>query len=174
MIPNISSIKGIHPGAIIKREIKLRGMKSKDLASLLNEHAQTISAIINEKRGINPNLSIKLGEILNVEIDYFMQLQASYDVKKIQMQRSAKATPDLTKIRKILFWDTEFDKIDWIRNRRAIIKRIFERGNRVEIDEIVKFYGQESIKEELKEIGGSFLPSFKEKINQYFEDNEGL
>ena len=56
MLPELSKIKGIHPGAIIKREIKSRGLKNNELANSLNEHAQTISSILNEKRGINPSL----------------------------------------------------------------------------------------------------------------------
>lgn len=28
-----------------------------------------------------------------------------------------------------LFWDTDFDKLDWNTNKRYIINRIFERGN---------------------------------------------
>jgi len=53
--------------------------------------------------------------------------------------------PDLSKIRRILFWDTNFDLIDWERNRTAIIQRLSERGNEVERAEIARFYGLERI-----------------------------
>jgi plasmid maintenance system antidote protein VapI len=55
MLPDIETIKGIHPGIIIARELKNRRLKKKDLALFIDEHAQTISAIIKEKRSINPN-----------------------------------------------------------------------------------------------------------------------
>ena len=139
MLPDINKIKGIHPGAILKREVKKRGMKNKELALLVNEHAQTISAILKEKRGINPKLSVKLGESLGVDDDYFMILQASYDVKKLNSSSKSINTPDLSKIRKALFWDTDFSKLDWSKNRTSIIKRIFERGNEYEITEILNF-----------------------------------
>ncbi len=74
-------------------------------------------------------MSIKLGLKLGVDNDYFMILQASYDVKIAQSKKIIQETPNLKNIRKILFWDTNFNKIDWIKNRKAIIKRIFERGN---------------------------------------------
>lgn len=169
MIPDISKVKGIHPGAILKREIKNRRLKNKELASLINEYAQTISAVLNEKRSINPNLSIKLGMKLGVDIDYFMLLQASYDVKKAQYRKQNQKTPNLKNIRKILFWDTNFDEIDWNKNRKAVIKRFFERGNDKEINEIISFYGKEIIKKELINIDNNFLPSFKYNVNKYID-----
>ena len=81
MLPEISKVKGIHPGAILKRELKARGMKSNELAKQVDEHTQTISAILNERRGINPGLSIRLGQQLGIDIEYFMYLQSSYDVQ---------------------------------------------------------------------------------------------
>lgn len=118
------------------------------------------------KRGINPNLSIKLGNQLGVDEDYFMLLQASYDVKKaISIIRTN--IPDLNKIRRVLFWDTDFDKIDWEKNRKPVIKRVFERGNDIEIKEIISFYGKRIIRSELKDIKNDFLPSFKENIIKY-------
>lgn len=167
MIPDINKIKGIHPGAILKREIKKRGLKNKELASLVDEHAQTIGAILKEKRGINPNLSIKLGLKLGVESDYFMLLQASYDVKKAESEISKQKAPNLKNIRRILFWDTDFDNINWIKNRRAIIQRIFERGNDTEINEIINFYGTELIRKELENIDSSFLSSFEHNLKLY-------
>ncbi|MCW3805718.1 helix-turn-helix transcriptional regulator [Plebeiibacterium marinum] len=167
MLPELNKIKGIHPGAILNREIKKRGLKNKDFASMVNEHAQTISAIIKEKRGVNPKLSIKLGMNLGVDVDYFMLLQASYDVKQASISEIVSKTPDLNKIRKILFWDTDFDKIDWQRNKRAIIKRVFERGNETEIKEILKFYGKETVKAEIENIKESYLTSFALNIDRY-------
>lgn len=166
MLPEISKIKGIHPGAILKREIKLRGIKNNELAHLINEHAQTIGAIIKGKRGINPKLSIKLGRQLGIDDDYFMLLQASYEVKKSTAIFSPE-TPNLNKIRKILFWDTDINKLDWHKNKKAIIKRIFERGKESEISEIISFYGIETVKNELKNTKNDFLPSFHENLKKF-------
>lgn len=166
MLPEITKIRGIHPGVILKREIKLRGIKNYELANSINEHAQTISALLNEKRGINPKLSIKLGRELGIEEDYFMLLQASYDVKKSSVQISSE-TPNLTIIRKILFWDTDINKIDWNKNKKAILKRIFERGKENEISEIISFYGIETVKNELKNTKNDLLPSFHENLKKF-------
>lgn len=167
MLPELSKIKGIHPGAILKRELLLRGLKNKELASSLEEHAQTISSILKEKRGVNPNLSIKLGNLLGVDADYFMLLQASHDVIKAQKRKTSR-TPDLNNIRAALFWDTDFNKIDWIKDEKAVVKRIFERGNATEISEIISFYGRDTTEIILKDIQSDYLPSFKENVDKFF------
>lgn len=167
MLPELSRIKGLHPGVILQREIKLRGMKNYEFANSINEYPQTISAIIKERRGINPHLSIKLGNSLGVDEDYFMLLQASYDVKKATDTAVNRISPDLSKIRQILFWDTDFEKIDWIKHRRSVLKRIFERGNDSEIREIISFYGLNTIRGELKNLKNDFLPSFQENLKKY-------
>lgn len=168
MLPKLSKIKGIHPGTILKRELKNRHINGIDLANSLNEHKQTISAILNKRRGINPNLSIKLSKHFNVDEDYFMLLQASYDVHKIS-QLKTKNTPNLDNIRDVIFWDTSIDKIDWDKNKRAVIQRILERGNHDEINEIISFYGRKTVANEVKFIKqGSYLPAFDKNIRTYY------
>ena len=54
--------------------------------------------------------------------------------------------PDLTKFRGAIFWDTAIENIDFTAHRRYVINRIFERGNE---EEIIRFYGIETIKSEI-------------------------
>jgi len=58
MLPDIEKIKGVHPGAILKRELKILCIKGSELANIIQEHKQTISAVLNKRRAINPALSI--------------------------------------------------------------------------------------------------------------------
>lgn len=95
-----------------------------------------------------------------------MLLQASYDVKKI-IESKIKETPKINNIRRVLFWDTDFNKIDWNKNKRAVIKRILERGNKTEINEIISFYGKKTISKEIKSIKESYLPSFEKNIIEH-------
>lgn len=166
MLPKISKIKGVHPGALLKRELKAKGMGSTELAQQISEHKQTISAILNERRGITPALSIKLASQFAVANDYFMMLQASYEVERTAA-RAHKAIPDLSRFRKALFWDTDIHTFDWNKNRSAIIKRILERGNKKEIETMIAFYGREIVAKEIRAIRSSFLPSFKENARKY-------
>lgn len=167
MLPEITKIKGVHPGAVLSRELKLRGLESKQFALSLGEYPQTINAISKGRRGINPSLSIKLGRALDADEEYFMLLQAYYEVereRKVLMANQAK--PDLNKIRTILFWDTDIYHLNWQKQKKAIIRRIFERGNDTEIRETISFYGKETIEKELKGIS-QFLPILSENAKKY-------
>jgi addiction module HigA family antidote len=165
MLPRLNKIKGIHPGTLLRWELNNRNLKSSELAEAIGEHKQTISAILNKRRDINPKLSIKLAKEFRTDNDYFMLLQASYDVKMIT-ESEVKNIPNINNIRRIIFWDTDFNRIDWSKNKRSIIKRILERGNKTEINEIISFYGKKSISKEIKLIK-SRLPSFEKNIKEH-------
>lgn len=166
MLPDLSKIKGLHPGSILRRELKIQGLKSVELANSIDEHKQTISAILNKRRDINPKLSIKLSQHFNIEEDYFMILQASYDVKKAS-ESELKKTPNLDNIREVLFWDTNLNNIDWDKNKKSVIQRVLERGNSTEITEIIAFYGRETISEIIKHISSIYPDSLENTIEFY-------
>ena len=54
-------------------------------------------------------------------------------------------SPNLSILRKSLFWDTEIHNIDWNKQSKAVINRIFERGNEEEKKEIERFYGKRKV-----------------------------
>jgi plasmid maintenance system antidote protein VapI len=164
MLPEISKVKGVFPGAVLSRELKKRGLESKQFALALGEYPQTINAISKGRRGINPALSIKLGEKLGVDAEYFMLLQACYEIEKKKLANQSK--PNISIFQKALFWDTNIDKIDWQRQKRAIICRVFERGTETEIREIISFYGEKTIKESLFSMP-QYLPSLAENAKRY-------
>jgi plasmid maintenance system antidote protein VapI len=167
MLPEISKIKGVFPGAVLSRELKKRGLESKQFALSLGEYPQTINAISKGRRGINPALSIKLGEKLGVNAEYFMLLQAYYEVeKKKQELLNKQAKPNLAIFQKALFWDTDIDKIDWQKHKRSVIHRVFERGAETEIREIIAFYGEKTVVETLFSVP-QYLPSLAENAKQY-------
>ena len=64
-------------------------------------------------------------------------------------------TPNLSLIRKSVFWDTDISQIDWDKQKNAVIRRIMERGNTLEIHEIKQFYGAANFKAALKKSLGA-------------------
>ena len=97
---------------------------------------------------MNTALALKIENLLGIEEGYFMVLQVYYDIeleKKKQSKSQKNTTPNIELLRPILFWDTDMNKIDWQKQKKAIIKRIFERGNDMEKNEITRFYGTETI-----------------------------
>lgn len=147
--------RGIHPGIVLNRELKKRDIKQRPFALSIGEHPQTFNAIIKGRRNLPISLALKIENKLNLNEGDFVLLQTYFDIKQ-EKEKLQKNIPNISTIRKILFWDTDFEKLDWTKNYKAIIKRIFERGNEEEKQEIIHFYGNEKITEALN--SASTLP----------------
>ena len=137
---------GIHPGMILERELKKRNLKKGPFALSLREYPQTLNEVTKGKRGMTPALSLKIDKALGLEEGTMLILQAYYEIKKEKQKEESQEHPDLSIIRKILFWDTDINKIDWEKQYRYVIQRIFERGNDHEKKEILNFYGKDKVK----------------------------
>ena len=140
----LEKYKGIHPGIILEREFKKRALHKRPFALSIGEHPQTLNAITKGKRKLNTALALKIEEKLSLEEGTLALLQTYFDINEEKLKRENK-TPNLEIIRKSLFWDTDINLIDWDRHYKAIIRRIFERGNEIEKQELINFYGTERI-----------------------------
>ncbi|HLV47084.1 MAG TPA: hypothetical protein VKY32_08615 [Flavobacterium sp.] len=149
MIKQYEKYKGIHPGVILDRELKKRSIKQRPFALSLNEHPQTFNAITKGKRGISTALALKIERELGLEEGTLVILQAYYDIQKTK-EKNLQRTPNLSVLSKSLFWDTDINNIDWKRQHRAVIQRVFERGNETDKEEIIRFYGLEKVKQALE------------------------
>lgn len=162
----LSLIKGIHPGLVLERELKKRKLAKGKFALSIGEFPQTLVAVMKGKRRMNTSLSLKIEKALDWEEGILMVLQVYYDIEQEKRKRTTNDRPDLSKIRPVIFWDTELANIDWQKQKRAIINRIFERGNEQEINEIIRFYGKGVVLSAL-ELNQSELPSVLENRQKY-------
>jgi len=62
-------------------------------------------------------------------------------------------------LQKRIFWDVDFDKIDYRKKYAFVIERVFERGDVDDIRQVRKFYGDQLIKEVLTK--AKYLPAIK-------------
>lgn len=154
----IDKFKGIHPGFILERELKKRRLKKGPLALSLNEYPQTLNDITKGKRGVTASLSIKLDQILGLEEGTMLILQAYYEIQKEKDKRNAADKPDLSILRKILFWDTDFDKINWKSQYKSVILRVLQRGNSDEKNELIRYYGQDLVNKVVLNSSGRTIP----------------
>lgn len=141
---HINILKGIHPGFVLERELEKRNLRKGSFALQIQEYPQTLSTITKGRRDMNIGLALKIEHLLGIEEGFFMILQVYYDIEQEKKKQNS-AQPNMSIIRSILFWDTKIEKIDWQKQKKAIIKRIFERGNEMEKKEITRFYGNETI-----------------------------
>jgi len=144
MKSNLQILKGIHPGFVLERELEKRHLRKGVFALSLQEYPQTLTAITKGKRGMNTSLALKIEEALGLEEGYFMILQVYYDIEQ-EKKKQNKLRADLPQLRPVLFWDTKINTIDWEKQKKAIIKRVFERGNEMEKKEIIRFYGVQTV-----------------------------
>ncbi|MGL5892306.1 MAG: helix-turn-helix transcriptional regulator [Bacteroidia bacterium] len=137
---NFEPIRGIHPGLMLERELKKRNLPKGRFALSIQEFPQTITSISKGKRRMNTELALKIEQALGYEEGTFMILQVYYDIAQLK-SKNAKAHPLALQLRPVLFWDTDIKKIDWDKQKTAVIKRVFERGNDAEKQLIIDYYG---------------------------------
>lgn len=152
MKTQLSIIQGIHPGLILERELKKRKLRKGRFAISLQEYPQTLVSITKGKRRMNTRLALKIEKSLSIEEGYFMILQTYFDIEE-EKRTQNKNHPDFNKLRRILFWDTKIENINWEKQKKAVINRVFERGNDLEKKEIIRFYGKKIINNILKAHG---------------------
>lgn len=133
----IKAYQGIAPGSIIAHEIKKRGLSQRALASTIQEHYQTLNAIIKGKRQIPTDLSFKLDNALGYEPGSLLILQA-YHIAAVYTQPSARVHPS---IRKVVFWDVDITTLNWDKHKDFIIERVNARGNQSEKQQVAAYYG---------------------------------
>jgi addiction module HigA family antidote len=144
MNSNLNILKGIHPGLVIERELKKRKLRKNSFALKLQEYPQTLTAITKGRRGITTSLALKIEKSLGFDEGFLMMLQVYFDIE-VEKKKQIQNTPNLKLIRPVLFWDTKFENIDWIKQKKVVIKRVFERGNEVEKKEIKRYYGEATV-----------------------------
>lgn len=144
MNSNLIKYKGIHPGIIIERELKKRSLKKSTFALALGEYPQILNDITKGKRNIPISLALKIEKELDLEEGTIVLLQSYYDIER--EKKKLQILPNLSILRKSLFWDTNIHQIDWNKQYKAVINRIFERGNEEEKKEIERFYGNRKVR----------------------------
>ncbi|KGO93683.1 helix-turn-helix transcriptional regulator [Flavobacterium subsaxonicum] len=138
--------KGIHPGAIVARELKKRALAQRPFALTIGIAPQSFNQIIKAKRPLPLSAALKIEKALSLEEGALAVLQTYYDIEIQKLKDATITKPNITRLRKSLFWDTDIDTIDWEKKSKAVIERIFERGNITEKKEIIRFYGTPKVR----------------------------
>ena len=140
MIDHIDIIQGIHPGKLIERELRKKNITQRKLADQTGISYQTINAIIAEKRNLTTEQSLRIADVLGYDESFLALLQTYYDIKMLKEKDLHSLYKGIPRIRKSLFWDVDFDTINWGKYKTSVVKRVLERGNKEEIEEIMRFY----------------------------------
>ena len=140
MKSKIEILKGIHPGKIIDRDLRKRHLSQRAFAASIGEHSQTLNAVI-AGRNLTTEMALKIEQAFGYEEGFLLTLQAFHEIAAYKNRMASDSVKGIPHIRRSLFWDTEFDKINWGRYKDTVIARVLERGNDAEKTEIARFYG---------------------------------
>ena len=73
-------MKPIHPGRILKREMTERGLSANRLALALRVPSGRITQILNGKRGLSAETSLRLSRYFGNSAKFWMNLQSRYEL----------------------------------------------------------------------------------------------
>jgi HTH-type transcriptional regulator/antitoxin HigA len=68
------------PGEFIKDELEARGWTQGDLANIMGRQDSVVSAIINGKRSVSPEIASELASAFGTGAEVWMNIQAGYDL----------------------------------------------------------------------------------------------
>lgn len=77
-----NKMRAIHPGEILKDELSELNLSANAFAKALDVPTNRITAILNERRSVTADTALRLARFFGTTPDFWMSLQASYDVKK--------------------------------------------------------------------------------------------
>ena len=83
----------IHPGRIIRDDyLEPLALTVTELAKALGVTRQTMTAILNERSGISPEMSLRLSAAFDTSPELWLDMQRNYDLWKARQKFIAKGT----------------------------------------------------------------------------------
>jgi addiction module HigA family antidote len=70
----------IHPGRILRRELRARGLSANALARALRVPSGRVVDILNGKRSISAETALRLGRYFGNDAQFWINLQAQYEL----------------------------------------------------------------------------------------------
>lgn len=129
------------PGQLIKFLLNERGWTQKLLAIILDIDVTAINHLIADKRPVNAEMAIVLGEVFNIKAETFLTLQKEYDLAKARIT----ARPDPARANRAYLFGglpvTEMIKRGWLIDAKDI--RDIPKVEKA----LIEFFGVTSINE---------------------------
>ena len=85
-----------HPGAGVRMELEDLGLTITEAAERLRVSRRTLSELVNENRGVSPEMALRLGKFFGDGPDIWLRMQMSYD--KWQVEHDEETLKEVAKI----------------------------------------------------------------------------
>lgn len=91
--------EAFHPGEFLNDELKERGYTQKTFASMSGILPSQLNEFIKGKRGMSAEMALKIGQVLDIDPIYWLNLQMIYELDLAKIKQS-KLNKRLCKLRK--------------------------------------------------------------------------
>lgn len=85
----------VHPGAILREELEVRGLSAAGFALKLRVPPQRIQEIVAGKRAITPETALRIGVALGTGARLWLAMQQAYDLRKAEVELGAKVRAEV-------------------------------------------------------------------------------
>lgn len=89
------TMKPIHPGRILKREIVARNLSANKLALAIRVPSGRITQILNEKRGITAETALRLSRYFGNSARFWVNLQSRYELALAERNIGARINAEI-------------------------------------------------------------------------------
>jgi addiction module HigA family antidote len=79
-------MRPIHPGRILQRELKARGLSANQLAVALRVPSGRVTSLLHGKRSITPDTALRLARYFGNSPQFWLNLQTRYDLLKAEAE----------------------------------------------------------------------------------------
>ncbi len=115
MNEDITPIIAVSPGSILKRELKARGMKQKELAVLTGIQPSHLSELVKGARSVNDQIADKLETATGIPALHWIKLQYEYDLAIKQLEKLSVAEREA---------EIDYQEYDKIFDIKTLMKRL--------------------------------------------------
>jgi antitoxin HigA-1 len=96
----MAKLKPIHPGEILREEfMSPLKLNANALALALHVPAPGVYEIIHEKRGISPEMALRLGVAFKTTRDFWLNLQSEYNLRLARNEKEAMVKSQVRPVR---------------------------------------------------------------------------
>jgi addiction module HigA family antidote len=96
----MAKLKPIHPGEILREEFMVPfGLNANSLALALHVPAPSVYEIVREKRGISPEMALRLGVAFKTTPDFWLNLQSEYNLRVARNEKEAMVKSQVRPVR---------------------------------------------------------------------------
>lgn len=86
---------GVHPGAVLKEELEVRGLSANAFALKLRVPPQRIQEIVAGRRAISPETALRIGRSLGTGARLWLAMQQAYDLRQAEMAHGAQVNAEV-------------------------------------------------------------------------------